>query len=101
LLDATYYSRDGTKRFQKFLRGAARADPELEDPLLMKTGGDFSRPVEPVAMFRWNLPLLAQGLNSELEVWGSYGAVAFALRQDFHKPIATNSGNAKVSQMAL
>ncbi|MBI2816299.1 MAG: amidohydrolase family protein [Acidobacteria bacterium] len=44
----------------------------------LKYGGGFSRPVEPDAMFKGRLPLLAQVLKSELELWASYGATAFA-----------------------
>ena len=44
----------------------------------LKYGGGFSRPMEPDAMFKGKLPLLSQVLKSELEVWASYGATAFA-----------------------
>ncbi len=44
----------------------------------LKYGGGFSRPVEPDAMFKGKLPILAQILKSELELWESYGATAFA-----------------------
>src|ERR1019366_7457747 len=44
----------------------------------LKYGGGFSRPIEPDAMFKGKTALLAQVLKSELEVWASYGATAFA-----------------------
>jgi predicted amidohydrolase YtcJ len=63
---------------QKAIDILKEVDPYEDDQQLLKTGGGFSRPMEPDAMFHGHLPLLAKVLKSELEVWGSYGAVAFA-----------------------
>lgn len=48
------------------------------DPEFRKNGFGFSREMEPNAMFKGKTPQLAQVLKSEMELWASYGAVAFA-----------------------
>ena len=66
---------------QKALDELQSVDPDLKVVLSdseIKNGFGFSRPMEPNAMFKGKLPLLAQVLKAELEVWASYGAVAFA-----------------------
>ena len=44
----------------------------------LKYGGGFSRPVEPNAMFKGKVPILANVLKAEFELWASFGATAFA-----------------------
>ena len=72
---------------QKAIEELQSVHPNLTDSLaasgeavdqFMKYGGGFSRPMEPDAMFKGKLPLLAQILKSEMEWWTSYGATAFA-----------------------
>ena len=53
-------------------------DGEAGVEQFLRTGGGFSRPMEPDAMFKNNTPLLAQILKAELELWASYGATTFA-----------------------
>ena len=63
---------------QKALDVLLSVHPDLEDQQLLRTGGGFSRPIEPDAMFKGKLPLLAEVLKSEMEWWASYGMSAFA-----------------------
>jgi predicted amidohydrolase YtcJ len=53
------------------------ADGEI-DPTFKRDGFGFSREIEPNAMFRNKTPKLANVLKTELELWASYGAIAFA-----------------------
>ena len=62
----------------KALDALKAVNPDLEDQNLLKTGGGFSRPMEPDAMFRGKTPQLAQVMKSELEWWAAHGMSAFA-----------------------
>lgn len=44
----------------------------------LKKGGGFSRPIEPAAMMKGKLPVLAEILKAEMELYPMYGAVAVA-----------------------
>ena len=57
---------------------AVVADDEAGVQQFLKTGGGFSRPMEPDAMFKGKTPTLAAVLKTELEWWASYGATTFA-----------------------
>ena len=63
---------------QKGIDALLAVHPNFDDELFLKSGGGFSRPLEPDAMFRGKTPLLAQILKAELEWWASFGATAFA-----------------------
>ncbi len=43
----------------------------------LKTGGGFSRPMEPDVMFRGKTPVLANLLKAEMELWARYGITTF------------------------
>ncbi|OFW31080.1 MAG: hypothetical protein A3J28_06530 [Acidobacteria bacterium RIFCSPLOWO2_12_FULL_60_22] len=53
-------------------------DPEFVKKWEQNPDGIVNRPVEPNAMLRGKLPLLAQILKAEMEVWTSFGITGFA-----------------------
>ena len=63
---------------QKAIEELMSVHPDMDDEVFLRTGGGFSRPMEPDAMFGGKLPLLAEVLKAELEWWASHGMGAFA-----------------------
>ncbi len=58
-----------------FTNGVENSTPAIDQWL--RSGFSFNRPVEPDVMFQDKLPLLAEILKAEMELWASWGITTF------------------------